>query len=296
MKTGVTEQPEITFLLRVPSNHAPGKPAVRGVLAFCTWEQDASILRKTLSDYDNPLVAYARIRKLALLTWTTATLWKTGKSFDQIDRRTLQEQEYNFDLVARVWDREVTRMCREHGLPENGFLLYGISRGAHWSCRLALRLPERFLATHIHVANSYEKPQTTAAAQVLWLVSSGDLDRGRSNAINFYLEGRSRNFPMILKVENGLSHTINPKIQRLREIFFDYALRKRDLAAQTQSTPAQLMLADLAQSGLTGELLSQEVFRGAEANHIPQEQRIALPEESFAKVWGYLKKAPAAQK
>lgn len=289
VETGVPEQPELHLILRLPAGHTPEAPTAKGVLAFCTWQGEADSLRSRLASDTDELVRYARKRGLALLTWNTATLWKTGKSHSQIGRREFQGQRDDFDKVARAWESGVGKLCKEQNLPQDGYLLYGISRGAHWSGRLALRAPERFLAVHIHVANSYDKPAAFAALP-LWLVSSGDLDRGRDNAVAFYRECRAKGFPMILKVVNGLGHADHPEATAVRTEFFDYALRLKERASEGQTTPGRLMLAELAGGGLTGDLLSQEVYRGPDAVKIPESQRVALPDEKLARVWGFLRK------
>ena len=289
VKTGVVDQPEILLVLRLPEGHTPEEPTAKGVLAVCTWQFEADSLRSRLASENDALVQYAKKHKLALLTWNTATLWRTGKSHDQISRQERLSQRDDFDKVARAWKIGVGKLCKEQGLPEDGFLLYGISRGAHWSGRLALRIPEKFLAVHIHVANSYDRP-SHAAARPLWLVTSGDLDRGRDNAVAFYRECRAKGYPMVLKVINGLGHSDHPDNGRLRTEFFDYALQLKERAAMGQGTPAHLMLTDLAAGKFTGDLLSQEVYRAAEANKIPEPQRVALPDEKFARAWGHLRK------
>ena len=289
VKTGVPGQPEILLMLRLPEGHTAEKPTAKGVLAFCTWQGEPDSLRGRLASETDDLVQYAKKNGLALLTWNTATLWQTGKSHDQIKRREYQAQRDDFDTVARVWNSGVSKLCKEQALPEDGFLLYGISRGAHWSGRLALRAPELFLAVHIHVANSYDKPMPSAA-QPLWLVSSGDLDIGRNNAVAFYRDCREKGYPIVLKVINGLGHSDHPDAVRVRTAFFDYALQAKARTTKEKPTPAQVMLGDLAMSGLTGDLLSQEVYRGADAAKIPDGQRVVLPDEKFAKVWGFLRK------
>ena len=287
VKTGQASQPEITLLLRLPTGHSVDKPTAKGVLTFCTWDrEDASLRRRLLNDQD-PLVEYARRKGLAVLTWNTATLWSTGKSFNQLPRGQARAQDAVFDDVARAWERGVKELCREYGLPDSGFLLWGISRGAHWGSRLALRAPERFLAVHVHVANSYEKAVGSAAGP-LWLVSSGDLDIGRDNAVAFYRLCQGKGFPMVLKVANGLGHATSPEIERLREAFFDYSLAVAERA--NEMPPAEIMLADLKSAGLTGDLLTQEVYRGDAANIVPVAQRVPLPNEKLAKVWGFLRK------
>ena len=287
VQTGEESQPEITLLLRLPEGHTPETPTAKGVLAFCTWEKEESSLRRRLLNDTDSLVLYAKRNNLAILTWNTATLWKTGKSFNQISRAQLRAQDQTFDTVARAWERGVKQLCKEQGLPQSGFLLYGISRGAHWSGRLALRAPEKFLAVHIHVANSYDKALGSSVGP-LWLVSSGDLDVGRNNALAFYRLCQTKGLPIIFKVANGLGHASSPEIERLRNAFFDYALEVRQRAVK--ESPSAVMLDDLRRANLTGDLLTQEVYRGTEAKVVPVPQRVPLPDEKLAKAWGFLRK------
>lgn len=287
VKTGEESQPEIKLLLRVPEGHTPETPTAKGVLAFCTWEMEDASLRQRLLNESDPLVLYAKRNNLALLTWNTATLWKTGKSFNQISPQERQAQDRAFAGVTRAWERGVNQLCKDRNLPTTGFLLYGISRGAHWSERLASHAPGNFLAVHIHVANSYEKA-VGSSGDPLWLVSSGDLDIGRNNATAFYRLCQAKGIPIVFKVANGLGHATSPEIERLRDAFFDYALEVRQRAVK--ETPAAVMLGDLRRASLTGDLLTQEVYRGAEANIVPAAQRIPLPDEKLAKAWGFLRK------
>lgn len=287
VKTGEESQPEITLLLRVPEGHTPETPTAKGVLAFCTWETEDASLRKRLLNDSDPLVLYAKKNGLAILTWNTATLWKTGKSFNQISRQERQAQDRAFAAVTRAWERGVNQLCRDRNLPQKGFLLYGISRGAHWSERLAVHAPESFLAIHIHVANSYEKAVGSSGGP-LWLVSSGDLDVGRANATAFYRLCQSKGIPIVFKVANGLGHASSLEIERLRDAFFNYALEVRQRAVK--ELPSAVMLGDLRSASLTGDLLTQEVYRGSEANIVPASQRVPLPDEKLAKAWGFLRK------
>jgi len=127
--TGVPGQPEIQLILRLPDGHTPDGPTAKGVLAFCTWQGETDSLRKRLASNEDELVKYAKKHQLALLTWNTATLWQTGKSYDQIKRSQLQGQDQDFDKVARAWKTGVGKLCKEFNLPQDGYLLYGISRG-----------------------------------------------------------------------------------------------------------------------------------------------------------------------
>ena len=288
VKTGQHAQPEIHFFLRLPEGHTPEHPTTKGVLAFCTWQGEDKSLRDALSNEKSPLVQYAKKNNLALLTWNTAILWKSRKSFNQLTPRVKNELDVVFDQVAGSWESGARRLCKDQSLPVGGWYLDGFSAGAHWSQRLAIRLPSWFLAVHIHVANSYDRMESVSLGP-LWLVSSGDLDVGRQNAEAFYRSGQKEGFPMILKICNGLGHTESSEVNRLRDVFFDYASGVAQRSTP-RNKPAAVMLEDLENSGLTGDLLTQMVFRGAAASRIPPAQRVALPDEKVAKAWGYLRK------
>ena len=149
-----------------------------------------------------------------------------------------------------------------------------------------MHAPGNFLAVHIHVANSYEKAGGSSGGP-LWLVSSGDLDIGRDNATAFYRLCQDKGLPIVFKVANGLGHASSPEIERLRDAFFDYALEVRQRAVK--APPSAVMLDDLRRANLTGDLLTQEVYRGSETRIVPAPQRVPLPDEKFAKVWGFLR-------
>ena len=288
VKTGQYAQPEIHFFLRLPEGHTPEHPTAKGVLAFCTWQREDKSLRVALRNEKSPLVQYAKKNNLALLTWNTAILWKSRKSFNQLTPRVKNELDVVFDQVAGSWESGARRLCKDQSLPVGGWYLDGFSAGAHWSQRLAIRLPSWFLAVHIHVANSYDRMESVSLGP-LWLISSGDLDVGRQNAEAFYLSSQKEGFPMILKICNGLGHTESSEVNRLRDVFFDYASGVAQRSTP-RNKPAAVMLEDLENSGLTGDLLTQMVFRGAAASRIPPAQRVALPDEKVAKAWGYLRK------
>lgn len=61
-------------------------------------------------------------------------------------------------------------------------------------------------------------------------------------------------------------------------------------AAATGQTSAQVMQEDMAAARLTGDLLSQEVYRRDESSKIPEAQRVPLVNEELARIWGYLRK------
>jgi hypothetical protein len=288
VKTGQPDQPEIHFFLRLPEGHTLEHPTAKGVLGFCTWQRQPANLRVSLLNEKSPHVEYAKRHNLAILTWNTAILWKSRENRHAM---TLHEEtllEDQFGNVARAWESGAMQLAKEQGLPQGGWFLDGLSAGAHWSERLAIKIPSCFLAVHIHVANNYI-PMQPMSLGPLWLVSSGDLDLGRASSEAFYRSSQKAGFPIILKICNGLGHKGNHEIDRLRDAFFNYASGVAQRST-SRKKPAAIMLEDLASSGLTGDLLTQMVFRGNVASRIPPAQRVALPDERVAKAWGYLSK------
>ena len=91
------------------------------------------------------MLRYAARHNLAVLTWSTPGNWNSRVSFDQLtgrdDRRHFDEM---FDVYAKSWDEGVNLLVDKYKLPSKDYLLYGLSRGAQWAHRLALRKSERF--------------------------------------------------------------------------------------------------------------------------------------------------------
>jgi hypothetical protein len=163
------------------------------------------------------------MNKLAVLTSTTATLYSTSDSFNQTDRKRFTLDD-NMERSARAWNRALNVICIKYDLSENDYLMYGISRGAQWAHRLALREPHRFLALHAHVNSSYEEPIAQGKI-VLWLITTGDREYGYPAARIFYDKCRALGYPILFKSQGNLGHSSSPEIERLGISFFEYALQ-----------------------------------------------------------------------
>ena len=280
IKTGVEKQPELTMVLRLPTGVNP-----KGLLAFCTWQNETQSLQKAVLNDANPPVAWALNKGFAVLTWNTAHVWVGGKSHGELDRRADQLLDAEFDQVSRAWDYGLLRFARKNGLPTEGIFLYGISGGAHWAHRLAMRKPSRFLAVHIHVANSFDKP-FNQASRILWLVSSGDLDFGKDASRQFYDNCRQANYPIVLKLKRGLGHQGDPEIDQLRNTFFDYALALSYQEIKGGRPPFEIMRESIASPSYIGDLINESVVPTSRISEIPLNQHIPLPNRDIAQDWG----------
>ena len=167
-------------------------------------------------------------------------------------------------------------------------LLYGISGGGQMAHRLALQVPERFFAIHIHVNSSYDLPRR-GGERMLWMVTTGTLEAGYPEAQRFYRRALDLGYHMIFKAEENLGHADSPAIRKLSLAFFDFCLPFLPDAAWTRSGRPR------PRSGRTscgtrfiwgiGTTSSSSRRRWAESR-IPPEFLVSLPSRGIAEAWG----------
>jgi hypothetical protein len=281
--------PSLKMYLRLP----PGQPdaaGVSGVVAYCTWTQDRNVLIQQLSyDLNQPverlgwpsvqLLRFATKHNLAVISWSTPGRWQTGGNSDELDKGLVKMDDRMFDLYARAWARGVEFFHANHRLPRDNYLLYGMSRGAQWAHRLALRLPQYFLAVNPHVSGSYDRP-TPEARRCLWLITGGEVDVGYDNAVAFYQQCRAAGYPVLFKAGQDLGHETRADIEALRDAFFAYALTVKEQLKQPPDS-------DLFQreAKFIGNYDTQRVVPIDRAAEVPEEYRVWLPTEEIAEAW-----------
>jgi hypothetical protein len=300
-------QPNIHLFLRLPSSVESGSQ-VKGVLAYCTWENnDAAIIGKleTPSDYEPKegvapgsvpsLLKYAEDHKLALLTWGVKRSWSIEASTDELKRKEQRIFDRGFDTIAAAWERGATALMKEVGITQTKYLLYGTSGGAQWAHRLALRKPERFLGIHIHIPSTFDTPHSRANAP-LWLLTTGELESGYERAQRFYSQCRANGYPMIFKAIPGIGHEGSALAENLGRKFFTLALATEQeraihdsledsaLGALRRSEPKP-WLESFQNPEFFGDLVNQESFPSGEKDMIPLAFRVPLPNKSLAEAW-----------
>ncbi len=300
VNTGIAKQPQIFLLARLPEllpvdvdrsadRTPPGTPP-KGLIIRVTHFTSPEGLFSLLNSND-PIMQVAKKHNLAVLTFTTETHWQTHRSYDQINRWEQQEQDRNFDRLAASWRQGVMKMVSAFNIPAEGFLMYGYSRGAHYSHRLVLREPRIFQAVHVHVGNSYDRPNL-GASDVVWLISTGDMDRGEKNALQFYRNCARMNYPAIFQRSRGLGHSQSARTISMAAAFFEMVLTRRQELADEGS---KSLTADVSQSirqeiqsgEFTGDYWNERVLRGSLGGTIADEFQIPLPTDAgFLKAWG----------
>lgn len=307
IKTHCRQQPFLEMVLRLPPGCTKDHPP-EGTIAFCTWEGNANQIAEKLRYRPdlkslatggpvwiaNNIVKYADEHHFAVLSWETRRVWSLAANTDELKQSERRDFETNFDKLCLAWVAGVGLLHEGNQMPDKDMLLYGISRGAEWAHRLALREPEYFLAVHLHISSTYDTP-TPAANSVLWLLTTGELEGGYEHAIHFYTECRKLKYPILFKAFIGLGHADCPLAWDMDHAFFDYALSLKDARDKVIKDQGLNMLstAQLSQSWLNsfynppylGDLLNQQVFPTSQMDMIPPALQVSLPTQRIVDVW-----------
>lgn len=161
-KTRNPKHPQITLFLRPPKGIEDWSE-VQGVYALVVLGNSVEDIRRRmqaveLEGDEAGSFAFANKHKLAILVWGSRRIWNPRMNYDDYDRRDARELDRDFDLVANAWEEAIKYFHKEYGTPTNNFILRGNCGAAQWAKRLCLRKPDYFLAVHIHLAGSYDKP------------------------------------------------------------------------------------------------------------------------------------------
>ena len=284
--------PNIQIYLRIP-NGAQDASGVDGVLAFCTWIREKDNLLQQLTNdpeqsvdkLESPsvqMVRFAARHNLALITWSTPGTWVVGENADEVSEEDRRNMDKEFDRFSTAWDKGISDLCAKYKLPENQYLLFGMSRGAQWAHRLALRDPKRFLAVNAHVSSSYDAP-TEDGKQCLWLITTGELDPGLESSKSFYQQCQKAGYSILLKAPTGLGHEMRSDVDTVRDAFFEYAL---SLKKQGQNAGTDMgSLISLQNAKFVGDYVTQKVVPVAQAEQIAPANRVYFPTEALAQAW-----------
>jgi len=289
--------PIMTFYVRFPKGVSPGDK-VDGVFADVTHltekeNLEAWVKRPSSSD---PNFNFADQHKLAVVTWTTATMYSIVDSFN-VDPDDESDPGNSMEQCFRTWKMAMNKLCHNYNLPESGYLIYGYSRGAQWAHRIALRCPERFLAIHIHINSSYAEP-TPEASHCLWLLTTGELEHGSKASKVFYQKAQALNYPILLRIYPGKGHEVFPEEEQLGLKFFEYVLKlksqqaianEQNISLDDEDQPFVLddsLLTAFRNPPYFGDMLNGDVYPAAQTI-LPYSQRVGIPNTDIAKAWGY---------
>ncbi|HRJ71550.1 MAG TPA: hypothetical protein PLS03_04960 [Terrimicrobiaceae bacterium] len=300
VRTNNPAMPQITLFLRPPKG-VTDPSEIRGVLAICLLASGVDVMKRQLQQDELPgdergAFGFANTHKLAILAWGSRRLWNPGLNHDELARDQAREMDRSFDTVAAAWERGVGELCEKYGLPNRNFLLRGQSGAAQWAQRLCLRKPDAFLAVHLHIPSSFDKP-LPGAAKVLWCLTTGERESGYERSKRFVAECQSLGYPIVYKAIVGLGHESSQGATDLGFAFFKYALTQRDAREALDRKSQSALRADEGAARIepwpdafrhppfVGDMVNQEVFPAQDVGLIPGPFRISLPNEEIARRW-----------
>ncbi len=301
VKTRVEEQPQITLFLRPPIGMTDASEA-KGVLAMCLIAGSVDEIRRKLrgiepGDEMGGLLKFAEKNKLVILCWGSRRVRQPGSTWDEIDRKTNAQMEKTFDEIAEKWDRGIDDLVKKYGLPEDNFLLWGLSDAGQYVGRMVIRKPERFLAVHSHVPNGFDAPRPEGN-RVLWLLTTGEKDYCYERSLRFLSAARELGYPITYKAIIGLGHSGHPTADALGLKFFEWALTMKEARKTYDETlndpfgglrsaqPSNIPWPEEYKNPpFVGDVVNQEMFPGDKAEMVPAGFRVALPTKEIAEIW-----------
>ncbi len=303
VETENTKQPKITLFLCPPDGMDDLSDA-EGILAVCLLANNVEeIRRRMLGMAPDPALdgvrKFAKQHNLVILCWGSRSLWDPRKSWDEQSRDVTRELDETFDDVAKAWSKGVNYLSRKYGVPERGFLLWGESGAAQYACRLALRKPEYFLAVHVHIPSSFDKP-TPEARRVLWCLTTGENEGGYERSLRFLSACRGLGYPIVYKAIVGLGHQGHPLATRLGLEFFEYALSLREERLRFENEmnrpsspqkrefdqdPSRPWPVSFRTPAYVGDVVNQQMFQFEEIDLVPASFRTMLPTAKLARTW-----------
>lgn len=303
VKTRSAKQPQITLLMRPPIGMTDISEA-DGVLAMCLLANNVDEIKRRLQVVDakddvGGVLRFAEKHKLVILCWGSRSLWDPRTNWDEQSKEIGKQMDETFDEVSAAWARGVEELSRKYGMPETGFLLWGVSGSAQYAQRLALRKPQYFLAVHVHIPSSFDKP-TREASRVLWCLTTGENESGYERSLHFLSACREMGYPIIYKAIPGLGHQGHPVAERLGLSFFEYALSLRDEKSVIEDAMKGTYSGVKKTGGVNqerpwpesfrspacvGDVVNQEVVPVNKSERVPAAFRIDLPTQSLADVW-----------
>lgn len=305
VKTRNPNHPQITLFLRPPKGIADWSE-VQGVYALVVLANNVEEVRRRMQalelDGDEAgTFAFANKHKLAILVWGSRSIWNARMNFDDYGRREAAALDRDFDLVANAWEAGIQHFHKEYGLPTSNFILRGNCGAAQWAKRLCLRKPGYFLAAHINMAGSYDKP-TAEAARVLWCVTSSEADGGYERSLRFLEAAKQMGYPIVYKAA-----TPKTGIGTLGDEFFEYAMTLKGERTLCEKKGSVLAAQTVAKTGATlepwpkdfaappfyADVVNQEVFPSDQVEMIPSTFRSAIPTKRMAEIWMGTRALPA---
>lgn len=262
---------DLELFLKLPACKA------KGVLCLCLLPSRDETVKERLERPESDkriakLMKYAAKRDFAVLAWTVVRAWDSRRNWNELGRGDARRFDEKFDAMAKAWDRALSNLTLRYDLPEDGYLMWGLSAGGQFAMRLALRLPERFTCVQAQVPSSFDEP-VKKGADVLWCLTTGENETGYARSVDFVKAACRLGYPIVYKAYPGVGHLSTPSAVRLGFACFEYALKRRATLRN-----------DFLEARYVADIVNQKIFPVEEIANIPEEFRTPIP-AALKKYW-----------
>ena len=189
-------------------------------------DRDTEKLKRIVSSDESSfkhLLRFVDENNLAVITWQSFGGYLIGTSSDEMTEKQSKDYDFMFNDRLSEWGNGYRRVLHKFTLPKNSAMICGFSGGGQIAHRAALRKPQYFSGIHIHVNSSYNKP-TPNAKNIVWLVTTGELEYGYPAATRFYQNMIDLGYAVIFKAGENLGHSTNAQINNFSPEFFKYMI------------------------------------------------------------------------
>ena len=303
VKTYNEKQPQITLFMRPPVGMTDVSEA-DGVLAMCLLANNVAEIKRRLQELEakddvGSVLRFANQHNLVILCWGSRSLWNPRANWDEQSKQINKQMDETFDDVAKAWAKGVEKLSRKYGMPDKDFLLWGVCGAGQYAARLALRQPQYFLAVHVHMPGSFDKP-TPEANRVLWCLTTGELESGYQRSLRFLSACQELGYPIIYKAIVGLGHSDHPLAEKLGLKFFEYAMSLSEekskfeaemnnhlssIKKEWMANPNKPWPETFRNPAFVGDVVNQTIFRFDRADMVPKKFLIMLPTRELADTW-----------
>lgn len=193
------------FYVRMPSEFVGNDAALpKNVIVWLTRENDEKSINQRILGQGDPVIRFAELNNIPIIIWNANSIWPAEhlQNAKLAEEKLVLESDQNFIRVGDAMIGRIKEYCRQKGWPVRDWMLSADTAASRYGLMMAQAYP--FLAVHLHSASGYERIKN--APSVPWLVTSGWLEGGNKESIDFYRKAGKELWPVVFKIYPGVGH------------------------------------------------------------------------------------------
>jgi len=275
------ENAEVPFYVRIPAGYRqhPESKSYRVLLSCPVVNGDG--LKNLTANSEFPAVADER-------GWfiVSPTFKQTGA--ETRDRKLSYYYPETFSGKAVLDALDLIQ--KKYPIATDGLLLHGFSGGAQFVHRFAIWMPDRVVAVVVNSSSWFDDP-SEKSQQIGWLVTIGESDPSYENTLMFVQKLKQAGALPVLRSYLAMTHERGAKVPALDTEFlkfYDDLTRDKLSAKRSFFSPKPQPMIPASRMPFVADTQKWRYYKSTSdaAKEIPEEERIYLPSETIAKLWG----------